>query len=79
VNGVVKSTCSLCQNGCGVLVHIKNGGVTKVDGDPGSPVNRSRLCAKGLASLEYLYHPDRLTHPLRRMGERGKDKWQQIS
>lgn len=79
MNGVVKSTCGLCQNGCGVLVHLKNGRVTKVDGDPDSPVNRGKLCAKGLASLEYLYHPDRLKYPLRRMGERGKDKWQQIS
>jgi len=79
MNGVLKSTCGLCQNGCGVLVHVTNGRVIKVDGDPDSPVNKGKLCAKGLASLEYLYHPDRLTYPLRRMGERGKDKWQQIS
>ncbi|MBW2341447.1 MAG: molybdopterin-dependent oxidoreductase [Deltaproteobacteria bacterium] len=79
MNGVVKSTCGLCQNGCGVLVHVTNGRVTKVDGDPDSPVNRGKLCAKGLASLEYLYHPDRLKYPLKRMGERGKDRWQQIS
>ncbi len=79
MNGVVKSTCGLCQNGCGVLVHLTNGRVIKVDGDPDSPVNKGKLCAKGLASLEYLYHPDRLKYPLRRIGERGKDKWQQIS
>ena len=79
MSGVVKSTCGLCQNGCGVLVHITNGRVTKVDGDPDSPVNRGKLCAKGLASLDYLYHPDRLKYCLKRMGERGKGKWQQIS
>jgi anaerobic selenocysteine-containing dehydrogenase len=79
MNSVIKSTCGLCQNGCGVLVHLKNGRVSKVDGDPDSPVNRGKLCAKGMASVEYLYHPDRLKYPLRRMGERGKGKWQKIS
>jgi len=34
---------------------------------------------KGLAAVECLYHPDRLKHPLRRMGERGEGKWKRIS
>lgn len=76
---VVRSTCGLCYSGCGVLVHLTDGKVTEVKGDPDSPVNRGVLCAKGLASVEYLYHPDRLRHPLRRVGERGKGEWQQIS
>lgn len=76
---VVRSTCGLCYSGCGVLVHLSGGKVTKVEGDPDSPVNRGTLCAKGLASLEYLYHPDRLKRPLRRVGERGEGKWRQVS
>jgi len=76
---VVRSTCGLCYSGCGVLVSLTSGKVTKVEGDPDSPVNKGTLCAKGLASLEYLYHPDRLKHPLRRVGERGEGKWRQIS
>jgi anaerobic selenocysteine-containing dehydrogenase len=79
MSGIVKSTCGLCQNGCGVLVHLTDGRVVKVDGDPDSPVNKGKLCAKGLASLEYLYHPNRLKHPLRKMGRRGKGEWQRIS
>jgi len=78
-NQVIKSTCGLCQIGCGVLVHVDNGTVVKVEGDPESPLNKGILCSKGLASLEYLYHPDRLRHPLKRVGERGEAKWQQIS
>jgi anaerobic selenocysteine-containing dehydrogenase len=76
---VVRSTCGLCYSGCGVLVHLTDGKATEVEGDPDSPVNKGTLCAKGLASLEYLYHSERLKHPLRRMGERGKGRWQRIS
>jgi anaerobic selenocysteine-containing dehydrogenase len=78
-NGVVKSTCGICFNNCGVLVHIENGMVSSLEGDSDSPVNRGKLCTKGLASLEYLYHPDRLKYPLKRAGERGDGKWQPIS
>ena len=76
---VVKSTCELCNSGCGVLVYLKDGKAVKVAGDPDSFVNRGALCLKGMASLEYLYHPDRLKYPLKRTGKRGEGKWQQIS
>jgi len=75
----VRSTCGLCYSGCGIWVHLTHGKVTKVEGDPDSPVNKGTLCVKGSASLEYLYHPDRLKHPLKRVGERGEGKWRQIS
>ena len=75
----MRSTCGLCAIGCGVLVHVRDGRVIKVGGDPDSPLNKGLLCAKGLASLQYLYHPDRLKHPLRRAGARGSGKWQQVS
>jgi len=78
-NQIIKSTCGLCQIGCGILVHVDNGRVIKVEGDPESPLNKGILCSKGLASLEYLYHPDRLKHPLKRVGDKGEGKWQQIS
>ncbi|MFX0091203.1 MAG: molybdopterin-dependent oxidoreductase [Candidatus Hodarchaeota archaeon] len=78
-NQIVKSTCGLCFSGCGVLVHITDGKVIKVKGDPDSPVNNGVLCSKGLATLEYLYHPDRLRHPLKRIGKRGRGEWQHIS
>jgi anaerobic selenocysteine-containing dehydrogenase len=77
---IVKSTCVLlCNCGCGVLIHLKNGKPVKVEGDPDHPVNKGALCIKGKASLEYLDHPDRLKHPLKRVGEKGEGKWQQIS
>ncbi|MBW1860884.1 MAG: hypothetical protein JRJ02_00720, partial [Deltaproteobacteria bacterium] len=60
--GLVRSTCDLCARGCGVLIHMEDGRPVKVEGDPQSQVNEGVLCIKGLASLEYLYHPDRLRH-----------------
>ena len=76
---VVRSTCELCNSGCGVLVYLRDGKAVRVEGDPDNPVNKGALCVKGMASLDYLYHPDRLKHPLKRVGERGKGKWQQIT
>ena len=75
---MVKSTCGLCQIGCSILVHVEDERVVRVEGDPEGPLNEGVLCPKGLASLEYLYHPDRLRHPLKRVGERGEGKWQPI-
>ena len=71
---MVKSTCALCPGGCGVLVHLKDNKVVGIEGDPESPVNEGAVCAKGRASVEYLYHPDRLTYPLKRSGKKGEGK-----
>ena len=53
----IRTTCGICQIGCGVLATLTDGKVTKVAGDPDHPLNKGLLCPKGLASLEYLYHP----------------------
>ncbi len=76
---IIKSTCGICHVGCGILVQVEGEKVLKVEGDPESPLNRGTLCPKGLASIEYLYHPDRLDHPLRRTGKRGEGRWEKIS
>ena len=76
---IVKSVCGLCGGSCGVLITLEAGKPVEIKGDPVSPPNRGGLCKIGLASLEYLYHPDRLKHPLKRVGERGKGNWRQIS
>ncbi len=68
-----------CHGTCGVLAHVKNGKLTKIEGDPDHPFNQGRLCARCLAMTQYVYHPDRLTRPLKRIGERGEGKWQEIS
>jgi anaerobic selenocysteine-containing dehydrogenase len=69
----------MCHGGCGALVYVKDGKVIKIKGDPDSPLNRGKMCIKGLSSLEHLYHPKRLRYPLKRSGKRGEGKWQRIS
>ena len=69
----------MCHGGCGVLVHVEDGKVIKVKGDPQSPLNKGKMCVKGLSSIEHLYHPNRLKYPLKRKGKRGEGKWARIS
>jgi anaerobic selenocysteine-containing dehydrogenase len=76
---VVKSHCRMCHGGCGVLVYTKDGKAAKVVGDPDCPINHGTLCSKGIASAQFAYHPDRLTHPVRRIGPKGSGKWERIS
>ena len=76
---VIRSTCGLCLVGCGVLIHLEEGRPVKLEGDGACPVSKGLLCPKGLASLVYLYHPDRLKHPLKRVGQKGQGMWQEIS
>lgn len=78
-NGTIRSTCNLCEWSCGVLVHVKDGEITAIEGDPDAPLNKGQLCPKGVASLEHLNHPDRLNYPLKRVGDRGHGDWKRIS
>ena len=76
---VVKSHCRGCHGGCGVLVYLKDGRIAKIAGDPDCPINHGTLCSKGLAQTQLVYHPDRLTHPVRRVGQKGIGRWERIS
>jgi anaerobic selenocysteine-containing dehydrogenase len=78
-DAVTKSSCRMCHGGCGVLVYMKDGRVAKIAGDPACPINHGTLCSKGLASAKLAYHPDRLTHPVRRVGPKGRGHWERIS
>ncbi|MDP6682881.1 MAG: molybdopterin-dependent oxidoreductase [Desulfobacterales bacterium] len=68
-----------CHGGCGVFMHVKDGKLMKMEGNPDHPYNNGRLCPRALAIKEFIYHPDRLRSPLKRIGKRGEDKWQKIS
>lgn len=76
---VVRTACRGCHGVCQVLVHVDEGRVVKVTGDPDSPTSRGYLCPKGAASPDLLYHPDRLLYPLRRVGARGENRWERVS
>ncbi len=77
---IVKTYCArMDHGGCGILAHVENGKIMRIEGDPDSPLNRGTICAKGLARPQRLNHPDRLTYPMRRMGKRGEGEWKRIS
>ena len=73
------SACRQCPAGCGIVVRVSEGRARKIEGNPLHPVNRGKLCARGHAALQALYHPERLPRPLKREGDRGSGKFTEIS
>ena len=76
---VVKTNCRACIANCGVLAHVTNGRVVRLEGNPEYPMSRGAMCAKGLSGIQALYHPNRNKYPLQRVGARGENKWKRIS
>ena len=62
----VKTTCGYCSVGCGMLVGVKEGKAVAVRGNPDHPVNRGKLCPKGLSEHHILTAPGRAKLPLLR-------------
>ncbi len=80
---VRESNCHLCGYFCGLRVGVDaNEQITKVMPDPGRyPYELSVIsqCRRFAANKDILDHPGRLNYPLKRVGERGSGKWQQVS
>src|SRR5215467_6352698 len=72
--------CGLCIARCGAIAVVEDGRFTRLEPDPAHPTGQA-LCAKGRAAPELVYHPERLTHPLRRTRPKGDPDpgWQRIS
>jgi anaerobic selenocysteine-containing dehydrogenase len=75
----VHGYCGLCIARCGSIAVVENGRFTRLEPDPGHPTGQA-LCAKGRAAPELVYHPERLTHPLRRTRPKGDPDpgWERI-
>ena len=73
------SVCGQCPAGCGVVVRMSEGRAKKIEGNPLHPVNRGKLCARGQAALQALYHPERLSRPMKLSGARGSGTYAPIS
>ncbi|MFH1480300.1 MAG: molybdopterin-dependent oxidoreductase [Pseudomonadota bacterium] len=78
-DGAIKSHCRMCHGGCGVVVYTKGDKAMKIGGNPDCPINHGTLCSKGIGSIQLAYHPDRLTYPVKRVGQKGAGKWERIS
>jgi anaerobic selenocysteine-containing dehydrogenase len=73
----------MCLHGCGILVHVEDGVVTKIEGDPTNPDNLGKLCPKGNVGMLRLYDPRRVKAPMVRTNpEKGPGidpGWREIS
>lgn len=65
--------------GCGLIMHVKDGKLVEVEGDPEHPVSQGRVCVRCLSLPEAIYHPDRILYPMKRAGKKGEDKWERIT
>jgi anaerobic selenocysteine-containing dehydrogenase len=66
----IHTYCALCIARCGAIAVVENGRFTRLEPDLGHPTGQA-LCSKGRAAPELVYHPDRLTRPLRRTRPKG--------
>lgn len=73
----IKSLCYFCHANCGVLAYVKDGEVFKIEGDPNYS-SQGGLCCRGTSALLHVNHPARINHALKRAGEKGENKWEQI-
>ncbi|MCB2216983.1 MAG: molybdopterin-dependent oxidoreductase [Desulfobulbaceae bacterium] len=69
----------MCPSECGLEFWIKDGKIHKIYGNPHVPFNDGIVCAKGAAGQQLVYSPDRLKHPMIRVGERGEGKFKKVS
>ncbi|HJU23996.1 MAG TPA: molybdopterin oxidoreductase family protein [Casimicrobiaceae bacterium] len=63
---VKTTTCYMCACRCGIRVHLRDGDVRYIDGNPNHPLNKGVICAKGASGIMKQYSPARLTKPLLR-------------
>ena len=71
---IVNTFCRMCDDHCGLNVHLLDGKVIDIDGYAEHPWNKGRICSKGRAAVDMIYAADRITKPLKRT----KDGWQEI-
>jgi len=77
---VVRGACPHdCPDTCAMLVTVQNGRAVRVSGDPEHPFTQGFLCTKVNRYVERTYHPDRVLHPMRRVGPKGSGQFARIS
>ncbi|WP_415773527.1 molybdopterin oxidoreductase family protein [Paraburkholderia sp. J8-2] len=66
----------MCACRCGIRVHLREGEVRYIDGNPEHPLNQGVICAKGSSGIMKQYSPARLTQPLMRKQGAGRGEAQ---
>lgn len=77
---VIRAACPHdCPDTCAMLVTVTDGRAIEIRGDPEHPNTAGVLCTKVSRYLERTYHPNRLLHPLRRIGRKGEGRFERIT
>lgn len=77
-NKTTYSVCTICDIGCQLRAETKDGKLSRMVAHD-NPALAKNVCYKGIAAPDIHNHAERLTKPLKRVGERGEDKWEEIS
>ena len=80
----IRTVCNMCQAGCsGIIAHVKDNTIIKVEGDPECPPSHGHLCVKNLSTTFDINNPNRVLKPLKRTNpEKGlgvDPKWKEIT
>lgn len=67
-----------CPDTCGWQVEVRDGVATRLRGDAAHPFTKGVLCAKVDHYLDRVYHPDRVLHPLKRVGAKGEARFARV-
>lgn len=67
---IIKTDCALCVNCCGVDAYVEDGKLVKVEGSAEHFLNEGTLCPKGEHLVDWVYSPDRLKYPMKKVNGR---------
>ncbi len=78
---LIPTVCFNCESACGLLAYVDKETleIQKFEGNPVHPGSRGRNCAKGPATKNQIYDPERILYPLKRVGQRGEGQWQRVT
>ncbi|MDH3218063.1 MAG: molybdopterin-dependent oxidoreductase [Gammaproteobacteria bacterium] len=76
---IVPGGCNICFNGCPIKYHLRGDRVINIYGNDEDPVFQGRICPKSQMTLQMYDNPHRLLTPLKRVGKRGSDHFEEIS
>lgn len=79
IDNYYATMCSECEAGCGVMVRVIEGRAKKIEGNPAHPLNKGKLCVRGLGGVQTTYHPDRVRRPMKLVGPRGSGRFAEIA
>ena len=75
----VPSICEMCSTRCAIQARVDDNGKVFITGNPYSKGTGAAVCARGGAGVNQLKDPNRLVRPIMRVGEKGENKWKEIS